>query len=83
VVYDIADIGVQTKTRNFLRRYLSHIQLSTFEGEINPSQLVEIELFCKEIKLGPTDSIIIYILPFNSKVKRKTFGVTKEISNII
>ncbi len=84
VVYDISDVKVQSKIRNFLRKFLIKSQLSVFEGEINPSQLREIEFFLKKLSIPENESVIIYILRDQNRVKKIYFGEERgELNNII
>lgn len=84
IVYDISDIGVQNKIRNFLRRFLDHIQLSVFEGEVAPSQFAEIKMFLKNLHLPEDESVVVYVLRDQSRVERCIFGGAQAPSyNII
>jgi CRISPR-associated endonuclease Cas2 len=82
-VYDISDVNLQGKVRNFLRRYLLRVQLSVFHGNINPSQLKEIELFFQTIKMQESDSIILFYIPIQTRVLYKVFGKDLNDSRII
>jgi len=74
VVYDISNIKLQTKIRNFVRRYLNHTQLSVFEGEVTPSQFVKIDLFFRSLHLPENESVVIYKLRDQSKVMHIIYG---------
>lgn len=84
VVYDITDVKLQNKLRNYFRKFLTHTQLSVFEGEVTPSQFKEIQLFCKELGLNENESIVVYQLRDQTKVIRHLFGdQNRKFSNII
>lgn len=84
VVYDISDVKLQSKLRNYFRRFLVHTQLSVFEGEVTPSQFKEIQIFCKELGLNKNESVVIYQLRDQTKVIRHLFGDTdREFNNVI
>ncbi len=76
VVYDIGDVKVQDHVRAFLRKFLIHVQLSVFEGEVSPAQLTEILHFFKKLKYEGNDGVIVYILRDQNKVKKEIFGST-------
>ncbi|MEM4133728.1 MAG: CRISPR-associated endonuclease Cas2 [Candidatus Micrarchaeia archaeon] len=83
VVYDITEVKKQLKIRNFLRRFLNHIQFSVFHGNLNPSQLKEIELFLKDFDYEGNDSVVVFIVPIYSNIRNLVFGRNIEKSNII
>lgn len=83
VVYDISDLKKQRDIRNFLRRYLKKIQLSVFHGDLNPSQLKEIEIFFERIKFEKNESVVIFYSQIHSRMAYKKFGREIERSNII
>ena len=84
VVYDISDVNLQNKIRNYMRRFLYHTQFSVFEGDVTPSQFKEIELYMKNLKLESENSVIIYKLRDQSKVMKHVFGKPfDENKNII
>lgn len=59
LVYDIGEKRVQ-KMLKLCRQYLNWIQNSTFEGEISPVKLKELQLKAKKIIKREEDSIIIF-----------------------
>ncbi|MEM0332973.1 MAG: CRISPR-associated endonuclease Cas2 [Candidatus Aenigmatarchaeota archaeon] len=83
VVYDIA-VERQNKVREFLKRYLDHVQNSVFEGEIRESDLFYISEYLKVLINEEEDSVIIYVLPTQSSINRKiVIGQEKPKSFII
>jgi len=76
IVYDIKVERVN-KVKGFLRTQLNWIQNSVFEGEVTPSELVEIKNGLKEIMNKKEDSVIIYTLRTEKALKRQVMGVEK------
>ncbi|WP_435362338.1 CRISPR-associated endonuclease Cas2 [Haloarchaeobius sp. DFWS5] len=72
VVYDMqAD-----RTRlmlNFLRKYLTHVQNSVFEGEITEGDLETIQTRTQDL-LEPNESAIIYRMSSEKYVERTVVG---------
>ena len=65
------------KVKGFLRTQLNWIQNSVFEGDVTPSELVEIKNGLKEIINKKEDSVIIYALRTEKALKREVMGVEK------
>ena len=65
------------KVKGYLRTQLNWIQNSVFEGEVTPSELVDIKNNLKEIMNKNEDSIIIYALRTEKALKRDVMGVEK------
>ncbi len=82
-VYDISDVRIQGKLRNFLRRYLRQTQLSVYEGELTPAQFREIVEFTKSLNITDPDTFIIYKLQDYSRIDRVMFGKQFEKKNNI
>jgi CRISPR-associated protein Cas2 len=76
IVYDIKVERVN-KVKGFLRTQLNWIQNSVFEGDVTPSELVEIKNGLKEIINKKEDSVIIYALRTEKALKREVMGVEK------
>jgi len=77
VVYDIA-VERQNKIREFLKRFLDHVQNSVFEGELKESQIFYIAENLKRMIDEENDSVIIYILPTQNSISRRiTIGLEK------
>jgi len=64
IVYDIS-IERQNEIREFLKRFLKHVQNSVFEGEIEESKVYFIRKWLERKIDKSKDSVIIYVL--NSK----------------
>lgn len=73
IVYDV-EVKRQNKIREFLRRFLFHVQNSVFEGDIKESDIFYIEKTLKRIINEEKDSVIIYILPSNSILRKIEIG---------
>jgi len=76
IVYDIKVERVN-KVKGYLRTQLNWIQNSVFEGEVTPSELVDIKKNLKEIMNKNEDSIIIYTLRTEKAMKRDVMGIEK------
>lgn len=68
--------------RNFLRKYLDHIQYSVFEGEVTEGQYEEI-LGKLEQEVSDDESIILYKTYSESYVERRTLGEDKDRDNFL
>lgn len=77
VVYVIAVYDVQADRtrlfRNYLRRFLIHVQNSVFEGEVTEGELERMRNDLEEM-LAPGESTIIYAVSAESYVDRTVFG---------
>lgn len=77
MVYVVAVYDVQAdRTRlflNFLRRYLTHVQNSVFEGEISEGDLEKVNQQLKSM-LEPGESVIVYRMSSESYVSRTVYG---------
>lgn len=83
IVYDI-NVERVSKVCNFLRRYLTRVQNSVFEGELTDKQFAEIEHGLKRIIKKEEDSIRIYHFRTQEQVKLTTIGIEKaELCSII
>lgn len=82
IVYDVS-VDRVTKVLHFLRRYLTWIQNSVFEGEITEKQLVEIEHGLSKRIEKSTDMVRLYILRSEDAVKIKTLGTPKSDTSTI
>jgi len=78
IVYDIG-VERQNEVREFLKRFLNHVQNSVFEGEIEMSKVFYIRKYL-ERKIDKTqDSVIIYVLRGEWCLQEKfELGVRKE-----
>ena len=77
MVYVIAVYDVQADRtrlfRNYLRRFLIHVQNSVFEGEVTEGELERMRNDLEEM-LAPGESTIIYTVSAESYVDRTVFG---------
>ena len=83
LVYDISVERVN-KARQYLKRSLSWIQNSAFEGELTEGELEKVKLGLKEIINEKEDSILIFTTPGQKWLKKEVMGIEKsEITNVI
>lgn len=73
IVYDV-EVKRLNKIREFLRRFLFHVQNSVFEGGIKESDIYYIEKMLKKIINEEKDSVIIYVLPSNTILRKIEIG---------
>lgn len=77
MVYVVAVYDVEAdRTRlflNFLRRYLTHVQNSVFEGEITEGDLEEIKRQLDSM-LEAGESVIVYQMSSEQYVSRTVYG---------
>lgn len=77
MVYVIAVYDVEAdRTRlflNFLRRYLTHVQNSVFEGELTEGDLEEVKNKLESM-LEPGESVIVYRMNSEKYVSRTVYG---------
>jgi len=76
IVYDVNQKRV-AKLCKFLRRYLSWVQNSVFEGEITESQLERIRLGARKIIDRDEDSIYIYKARSDWNINKEIIGTEK------
>ncbi|MGQ9468452.1 MAG: CRISPR-associated endonuclease Cas2 [Nitrososphaerales archaeon] len=83
IVYDIA-IERINKVRQFLKRYLTWVQNSAFEGELTEGEIEKIKLELKSMIKEDEDSVIFFISSSKKWINKEVLGVEKaEISTII
>ncbi|RLI76803.1 CRISPR-associated endonuclease Cas2 [Archaeoglobales archaeon] len=83
ITYDV-NVERVNKVKKFLRRYLSWIQNSVFEGEVSKADLEEIKSGLKDIIDKDEDMIVFYILRSEKNVKKEVMGFDKsKIDEII
>jgi len=77
VVYVVAVYDVEADRTylflNFLRRYLTHVQNSVFEGEITEGDLEEVKGKLDSM-LEPGESVIVYRMSSEQYVSRTVYG---------
>ena len=76
LVYDIAteepkDQQRLNKVRKIVRRYITQVQKSVFEGELSKSKLERMKSEILKVIDRDRDSVIIYILEDNTKYERQ------------
>ncbi len=76
LVYDIAteepkDQQRLNKVRKIVRKYITHVQKSVFEGELTKSKLERMKLEILRVVDRERDSVIIYVLEDNAKYERQ------------
>lgn len=76
VVYDVNQKRV-SRCLKTLRRYLTWVQNSVFEGEISPAKLRELEVALRRVLELEEDSVIVYRFTTKLYTKRETIGVVK------
>ena len=72
VDYDMEAERTQ-KMLKFLRRYLTHVQNSVFEGDVTKGDLQEIRGYVEDT-LNEGESVIIYELSSENLVDRTVYG---------
>ncbi len=83
LIYDIAtenqeDQNRLSAVRKIARRYLHHIQKSVFEGDITPSRLERLKKEIMQIVDRKRDSVILYILRDDVKLRREILTDTDD-----
>lgn len=83
LVYDISlenEQGARVLNRIFkiCKRYLTHIQNSVFEGELTPVLMEKLKIELKEFIRKDIDSVIIFEIPQNKKLKKHFWGKIDE-----
>lgn len=82
VTYDINKKRV-SKVKKVCQKYLNHVQLSVFEGNITESKLAKLkEELQKTIKVE-IDQVCIYQFDSLKYARKEEIGYCKVISNII
>ena len=77
IVYDIEQKRV-AKVCNFLRRYLTWVQNSVFEGETTDAKFKELKIGLKKIIKKDKDSILFYRLKDEKFLKKDVLGLDKN-----
>ncbi len=73
VTYDVEQARVQ-KVCAFLRRYLSWVQNSVFEGEITEGQYVEMLSGLRKIIRSEYDSVYVFQWPAEKLMRKQVLG---------
>ena len=83
IVYDVSQERV-SKVCQFLRRHLSWIQNSVFEGELSKGQLKEVKMGLQNIIKKDEDSILFFTVESEKWLKKEVIGIEKrEVTTII
>ena len=87
-MYDIKmdDEGARVRNRVFktCKKYLHHIQLSVFEGQLNKSELFELKVKLEKIVRDDCDSLIIFDTVYDKPMHKTFIGLdTDATSNFL
>jgi CRISPR-associated protein Cas2 len=77
IVYDVEQKRV-TKVMKFLRRFLTWVQNSVFEGETTEAKFKEIQMGLKKLINKDKDSIVSYQMESEKNFKRSVLGLEKN-----
>lgn len=72
IVYDVQADRTH-KFLKYLRRYLTHVQNSVFEGEVTEGTLVEVKETLQSM-LESDESVMVYRMDSDSYVERSVYG---------
>ncbi|MBX0296798.1 CRISPR-associated endonuclease Cas2 [Haloarcula nitratireducens] len=72
IVYDV-QADRTPKFLKYLRRYLTHVQNSVFEGELTEGTLVEVKETLQSM-LQDGESVMVYRMDSESYVERSVYG---------
>ncbi|RKS75895.1 CRISPR-associated Cas2 family protein [Haloarcula quadrata] len=72
IVYDV-QADRTPKFLKYLRRYLTHVQNSVFEGELTEGTLVEVKETLQSM-LEEGESVMVYRMDSGSYVERSVYG---------
>ena len=73
--YDIRDPGRLSRTLKTCRRYLNHVQYSTFEGELSEGQMARLRSDLRNEINEDIDSVLIYCFGEKRWESRLVLGV--------
>jgi len=82
----VYDIGVEriNQVRAYLKRYLSWIQNSAFEGELTEGELAQVKVGLRGLIVESEDSIILFKTSNRKWVNKEIIGIEKsEVSTFI
>jgi CRISPR-associated protein Cas2 len=77
IAYDV-NVDRVNRVKKFLRRYLTWIQNSVFEGELSPSDFEEVKMGLRDIIDANEDMVVIYRLPTDKNLNREVIGMDKS-----
>ncbi len=78
IAYDV-NVERVNKVKKFLRRYLTWVQNSLFEGELSPADLEEVRTGLKEIINEYEDMVVIYRFRSADAFRREIIGIEKGL----
>jgi len=83
IVYDVRAWRV-ARVCKYLRRFLSHVQNSVFEGDLTARNLNRVQKDLADLIDLHEDSVLLYILRDQAAMRREKIGVEKRpITNIL
>jgi len=82
VTYDINEKRVD-KVRRILRRYLSWVQNSVFEGEITIGKLEKCKKELQFVIVPEEDSIYFYIIENKNNYIKNVLGIEKDLDSYV
>jgi CRISPR-associated protein Cas2 len=82
VVYDANEKRVN-KFLKTLRKYLTWVQNSVFEGEIEEASLIKLKMELRHIMVDREDSVLIYRFRTKQYFQRESMGLEKGSSETV
>ena len=83
VVYDVA-VDRINGVRQFLRRYLTWVQNSAFEGELTEGEMEKVKVGLGRLIKKDEDSVLFYVASSRKWIRKDVLGIEKaEVSSII
>lgn len=83
VVYDVSVERING-VRQFLRRYLTWVQNSAFEGELTKGELERVKTGLRRLIKRDEDSILFYVASSPKWIRKDVLGIEKaEVSTVI
>ena len=82
VVYDVGVKRVN-HVKKILRKYMTWIQNSVFEGELTESELMRLKREIKDVIDKNSDAVHFYIVKTEKYMKKETLGTPKAEHNTI
>jgi CRISPR-associated protein Cas2 len=82
VVYDANEKRVN-KFLKTLRKYLTWVQNSVFEGEIEEAGLIKLKMELRHIMVDREDSVLIYRFRTKQYFQRESMGLEKGSSETV
>jgi CRISPR-associated protein Cas2 len=77
IVYDV-HVKRVGRICKYLRRYLTWIQNSVFEGELTEGQITQLKLGLKRIIKDEEDSVLFYYFSSDKWLKKEFMGLEKN-----